>query len=284
MSHSTPITVYTPDAALRRPGRLFREMFADLGSSRSLSWRLATRDIKAQYRGSFLGLFWAVITPVFSAATWLFLQMFGIVKVADTDIPYPVYVFSGTMLWNIFTEALSMPLGQLNGSRGLLAKLNFPRESILVAGILKVLFGAGIKLAVLLPVIMAMGVFPDTHLLLFPLALAALILVGFTIGLLLAPLGMLYGDVGRVLPILTQVAMYTAPVLFAMPKEGLVRALFHLNFMTPVVLTARAWFTGSPSPMPLYFMGVLGASLVLLFFAWVVFRITMPAIIERMSA
>lgn len=259
-------------------------MFADLGRSRSLAWRLATRDIRAQYRDSFLGILWAFITPLFSAATWLFLQLFGIVRVADTGIPFPVYVFTGTMLWNIFTESLGSPLGQLNSARGLLAKLNFPREAVLVAGLLKVLYSAGIKLAILLPVMIALGVYPNGYLALFPLALAGLVLVGFSIGLVLAPLGMLYGDVGRILPILTQVGMYTSPVIFAMPNEGLIRTIFQFNFMTPVVLTARAWFTGFPSPMPLYFAAVLAVSLVLLFMGWVVLRITMPAIIERMSA
>lgn len=284
MNASAPVTVYTPEAALRHPGRLFRSMFADLGRSRSLAWRLATRDIRAQYRDSFLGIFWAFITPLFSAATWLFLQLFGIVRVADTGIPFPAYVFTGTMLWNIFTESLGNPLGQLNGARSLLSKLNFPREAVLVAGLLKVGFSACVKIVILLPVVMALGVFPDEHLALFPLALLALVVVGFSIGLLLAPLGMLYTDVGRILPILTQVGMYTSPVIFAMPTEGLIRTIYQFNFMTPMVLTARAWFTGFPSPMPLYFAAVLAVALVLLFMGWVVFRITMPAIIERMSA
>jgi lipopolysaccharide transport system permease protein len=259
-------------------------MFADLAASRELAWRFATRDIKAQYRDSFLGFLWAFITPVMSAATWLFLNAAGIVRVADTDIPYAAYVFTGTMLWQVFTEALNTPLGQINAARAMLAKLNFPRESLLLSGLLKLLYNAGIKVAIMLPVIMVLGVWPDWHILLFPLGILTLALVGFTIGLLIAPVGMLYSDIGRVLPILTQVAMYTAPVVFAMPKSGLTATLFSLNFMTPVILTSRAWLTGFASPMPLYFAAVAAVALVLLVMAWFVFRITMPVIIERMSA
>lgn len=279
-----PVVVYTPAAALRHPLALVQEMVADLGRSRALAWRFAVRDIRAQHRDSILGLLWSFITPVFSAATWLFLQFFGVVRVSDTGIPYAAYVFTGTMLWSIFTEALNSPLMQLNGARGLLAKLNFPRESVILAGVIKVLYSAAIKLVILLPAVVWFGVRPNELLALFPIALLALLLAGFSLGLLLAPLGMLFGDVSRVLPILTQVAMYTAPVVFAMPKEGAIRTLFELNFMTPLVLTGRAWFTGFPSPMPGYFLAVMGASLLLLLLAWVFFRITLPAIIERMSS
>jgi len=125
---------------------------------------------------------------------------------------------------------------------------------------------------------------PDLHLLLFPLGLVGLILVGFALGLLLAPIGMLYGDITRGIPMLLQIGMYTSPVIFAMPIEGIMRTVFHLNFMTPVMLTVRAWFTGSASPMPLYFVGVLLGASILLFIGWVIFRITMPAVIERMSS
>ena len=208
----------------------------------------------------------------------------GIVKVADTSIPYPAYVFTGTMLWQVFNEALNAPLVQLNASRNLLSKLNFPRESIILAGVIKVLYSSGIKMLIIAPVLIYFKVFPDMHLLYFPLALLALVLVGTTIGLLLAPIGMIYGDIARMLPILTQVGMYTAPVIFALPTEGVFRTVFMLNFMTPVMLTARAWLTGFASPMPGYFASVVAVSFFLLFFAWVVFRITMPAVIERMSA
>jgi lipopolysaccharide transport system permease protein len=78
--------------------------------------------------------------------------------------------------------------------------------------------------------------------------------------------------------------MYTSPVIFALPQQGFMHKVFMLNFMTPVILTARAWATGAASPMPFYFLGVASVFLVLLFFAWVVFRITMPVIIERMSS
>jgi len=263
---------------------VLKKMLADLRASRELAWRLASRDIKSMYRGSLLGYLWAFITPVMSAATWLFLSATGIVRVADTGIPYAAYVFTGTMLWQVFTESLNMPMAQVNAAKPMLAKLNFPREALLLSGLLKLLYNAAIKVAIMLPVVFFLGVRPDWHIVLVPIGIFALVLTGFTIGLLILPAGMLYGDIGRMLPIITQLAMYTSPVVFAMPSTGFTATLFSLNFMTPVILASRAWVTGSATPMPLYFAAVFAVSVALLFVGWFVYQLTMPVLIERMSS
>jgi lipopolysaccharide transport system permease protein len=279
-----PLRVYSPDALILSPRMLFADMVNDIWRSRELAWRLAIRDVRSQYRGSFLGYFWAFITPLFSTAVWVFLSASGVVKLASTDIPYPAYVFSGTMLWQIFTEALSSPLGQINASRSMLAKLNFPREALIVSGALKVTFNAGVKVLILVPALFLFGVLPDWHIVLFPLGVGVLILVGLSVGLLLAPLGTLYSDIGRFIPLVTQLLMYLSPVVFAMPISGTMAHLFGANPLTPVLLTARAWLTGAESPMLPYFLAVSGSGVLLLVIGWVLYRVTMPVLIERMSS
>ena len=52
------VRIYTPESQLKNPSLLFKEMSSDLLASRELAWRLLVRDISAQYRQSFLGVFW----------------------------------------------------------------------------------------------------------------------------------------------------------------------------------------------------------------------------------
>lgn len=281
--HSSTLTVYTPQSDLLRPRQLLRGMFRDLRNSRELAWRLAVRDLQAQYRQSYLGYFWAFITPLATTLAWIFLNASGVVKVADTSIPYPAYVFTGTMLWQVLVQALQAPMGAISSGKSMLVKLNFPREALILSALIKQLAAAGIKLAILLPAILLLGVVPDWHLALFPLALLALMLTGMAVGILLVPIGMLYNDIGRIVPLAAQFAMYITPVVFAMPTQGPLVHVFRFNPATPLVLTARAWLTAQETPMLGYFLGVSGAALLLLFFGWVILRITMPAIIERMS-
>ena len=122
-------TVYTPESSLKSPKAMLRDMLVDFWSGRDLAWRLAVRDIRAQYRQAFLGILWAFILPLANTLIWIFLSYSGVVKIAETSLSYPVYVFTGTMLWAIFMDALNAPLQQANAARGMLSKLNFPREA-----------------------------------------------------------------------------------------------------------------------------------------------------------
>jgi lipopolysaccharide transport system permease protein len=279
-----PVTVYTPDSALASPTQMLRDMFRDLLAGRELAWRLAVRDIRAQYRQAFLGILWAFILPLANTLTWVFLSGTGIVSVGETALPYPVYVFTGTMLWATLMDALNAPLQQTSAARGMLAKLNFPREALLLSGIYQTLFNGGIKIVLLLGALVTLGIHPGCGLLLFPLGLISLILVGTTLGLLITPLGMLYTDVGRAIPLLMQFLMYITPVVFPMPKQGWAQELFQLNPLTPLILTTRDWLTGFPPEMLDYFLLVNGVAIVILLAVWVIYRLAMPILIERMSA
>jgi lipopolysaccharide transport system permease protein len=278
------ITVYTPDSSLASPRKMLREMFRDLAAGRELAWHLAVRDIRAQYRQAFLGIIWAFILPLANTLAWIFLNSTGIIKVADTALSYPVYVFAGTMLWAIFMDALNAPLQQANAAKSMLAKLNFPREALIVSGIYQTLFNASIKIALLFGALVVVGINPGWNLLLSPLGILSLVLVGTALGLFIAPVGLLYSDVGKALPLLMQFLMYATPVVFAMPKGGLAATLFMLNPITPLILTSRDWLTGQSPEFLVYFLLVNLGTLFRLLVVWVVYRLAMPILIERMSA
>ena len=288
MTASNPIplavTVYTPESSLANPRHMLRDMFRDLLASRELAWRLAVRDIRAMYRQSFLGLLWALILPLANTVVWIFLSSSGIVTVRDTDLPYPVYVFVGTMLWAIFMDAVNSPLQVTMAAKPMLAKINFPRESLVLAGIFQSLFNASIKIVLLLVALIVMGINPGWSLVLFPVGLLSLIMVGTMIGLMLTPVGLLYTDVGRALPLLMQFLMYLTPVVFPTPKDGWPAMVFQANPLTPLIVTTRQWLTGMPADQLGYFMLVNAVTLVLLLVFWAIYRLAMPILIERMSA
>ena len=164
-------------------------------------------DISAQYRQSALGVHWALIIPLANTAVWLFLTGSKVVQVAATPVPYPVFVFTGTLLWSIQIDALNAPLMQVNANKELLAKFNFPREALIVSGVYQTLFNTAIKLGNLLAVLPFLGVHPGLGGLLILVGLLSLVLTGTALGLLLTPLGVLYGDIGRGIPLITQFLM-----------------------------------------------------------------------------
>jgi lipopolysaccharide transport system permease protein len=278
------VAIYTPESSLASPAKMICDMLRDLHASRELSWRLASRDLRAQYRKAFFGFFWVLILPFANAVTWIFLSFSGVVLVGETNLPYPAYAFSGTMLWAIFIDAVNAPLQGTMASQNMLAKINFPREAIVISGVYQTLCNSAIKGGLLLVSLPFFGIALGWHLLLFPFGLLSLIIVGTTIGLLITPVGLLYTDVGKGMPVLMQFLMYLSPTIFAMPREGGAATLFLLNPITPVIVTARDWLAGSAPEYLGYFLAVNAVALLLLLVVWVVYRLAMPILIERMSA
>ena len=283
-SSPLPTRTYTPESPLAHPAKLWVEMTQDLWAGRELAWRLAVRDINAQYRQSALGILWALINPLMTTAVWLFLSSSRLVQVAETGLPYPVFVFTGTLLWSILIDALNAPLGQVNGNKPLLAKINFPREALILSGIYQTLFNAAIKIGILLLLLPFLGVHAGWGALLIPAGVLALVLTGTALGLAITPVGVLYGDIGRGIPLITQFLMYLSPVVFPLAATGWTATLMRLNPLTPLILNARAWFTGQPAQLLGQWLLTVGGSALLLLLVWLLYRLAMPILIERMSA
>jgi len=279
-----PIRTYTPESPLAQPAKLWGEMTQDLWAGRELAWRLAVRDISAQYRQSALGVLWALINPLSTTAVWLFLSNSRLVQVAETGLPYPIFVFTGTLLWSILIDSFNGPLQQVNSNKTLLAKINFPREALILTGIYQTLFNAAIKIGILLLVLPFLGIHPGWGGLLIPLGIFGLVLTGTALGLAITPLGVLYGDIGRGIPLITQFLMYLSPVVFPLASKGWTAQVMRLNPLTPLIINARAWFTGQPPQLVGEWVLAVGGSAVLLLLGWMVYRLAMPILIERMSS
>ena len=276
--------VYTPESRIRHPKQLLQEMVGDLLASRELAWRLLVRDISAQYRQSFFGVLWAFLPPIITALGLVVAKNAGAVNIGMTEIPYPAYVMFSVSLWQTFVEALSSPLAAVVAAKPMLAKINFPKEAIILAKLGEVFFNFGIKLILIFGLFLWFKISVTWSVILAPVALIHLIILGTAIGLLLAPLGALYGDVGKVIPLIVTPWMLLTPVIFPVPKQGWFSVIVSWNPVTPLLVTIRDLATSGVVSDPTGFWLVSGLSFVLLFVAWILYRLSMPFIVERMSS
>ena len=112
------------------PWKVLKESLQDIYNSRFLARQLAERDIRAQYRQSYLGIIWAFITPLFTAAVWIFLTLSGTIEVTETGIPYPLYVFSGTLLVVDHYRIHKFPFTKYEWRQGLVKQDQFSQRGI----------------------------------------------------------------------------------------------------------------------------------------------------------
>jgi lipopolysaccharide transport system permease protein len=283
-SPAPPEVVYTPESSLRNPSKLFSEMWRDLLGSRELAWRLMKRDITAQYRQSFFGLLWAFLPPIVTAAGFTLAARGQILNVGVTDIPYPAYIIFSMALWQTFVEALNGPLQGVTNAKQMLSRINFPREAVVLAKLGEVFFNFGIKLLLIAGVFVWYKVPVGWTVLLAPVALVSLIMLGTLLGLLLTPLGVLYQDVSKGLLLATGFWFFLTPVVYPVPRGGTFGAVVRLNPVTPLLVTARELATTGAVSGLQGFIIVSALTTAGLLAAWVLFRLAMPLVVERMGA
>lgn len=263
--------------------RQLKACFIDVGNSLFLAKQLAKRDIKAQYRQSVLGIAWLFITPILTSLVWIVLSATGTVKLTDTGMPYPLYVFTGTLIWSIIVEAINTPLQVTNASKSILSKINFPKEGLLLSGIYKMLFNSSIKVLLLLVFVFVYDSGFHVSMLLFPLVLIGAVLFGTAIGLFITPIGLLYSDIQRIIALGLRFLMYATPVVYVIPKDGIMKTIMQLNPITPIVVTARDVMVGFEPQYLNYFLIVVALSCPMLIAGLLLYRYSIPIIVERIS-
>lgn len=261
--------------------KVLKDSLKDISDSRFLARQLAERDIKAQYRQSYLGILWAFITPLATAAVWVFLNLSGTIQVSETGIPYPIYAFSGTLIWSIITNAINTPAQSTSAAKGLLTKINFPKEALIISGVYKLLFNSLIKILLLVAFVFLFGIGFHWSLLLLPMMIFCAIVFGITIGLFLTPISMLYKDVGKLVVMGFSFLMYITPVVYPVPNSGIMKTVMELNPFTPIILTTRDIITGMTPDYLTYFLIVLFVTIPLLFMGLLFYRASIPIIAER---
>jgi lipopolysaccharide transport system permease protein len=279
------IVVYQPESQLKNPIQLFKEMGRDLLGSRELAWRLLVRDISAEYRQSFLGFVWAFLPPVVTAIGFAVAKSTNVINIGATDLPYPAYVMFSTAIWQIFVEALTGPIQAVNTGKPMLTKINFPHEALILAKLGQVFFNFGIKLILIIGLFIFFKISISWTIILAPVALIHLVMLGTFIGLALAPLGALYQDFLRGLILLTGLWMFLTPVVYPVPGgSGIFSNLVKWNPVTPLLVTTRELATTGIVSDPYHFWLVSIISFVGLLLAWVVYRLSIPFVIERIGS
>ena len=278
-----PVTVYEKQRKINLV-KLLGQTLTDFFGSHFLALQLTRRDVSAQYRQSYFGILWLFITPLASAAIWMFLNSSGTITITDTGIPYPVYAFSGTLIWSILLESINAPMASTNAARGIISKINFPKEALVLSGIYKLLFNSSFKVLLLVVFIFAFGVGFHWSLLLLPLVLVMAVVFGTSLGLLITPIGLLYSDVSRLISMGLSLLMYVTPVVYGIPKTGIMKTIMTYNPFTPFILTSRDVAVGGSPEFLNYFLGLTGLGIVLFFIGLVIYRVSIPVIVERLSA
>lgn len=238
----------------------------DLWRYRELLWTLALRDVRVRYKQAALGAAWALLQPLSQMLifTVLFNRFAGIR--ADSGIPYPLFCFSGLVIWTLFANGLNHASDSLVANSNVISKVYFPRAVVPLASVL----AAGVDF--LLGFALLLGMLPFFHVslhltMLWCLPLAFVAGAGaFACGLWLSAINLQFRDVRYALPFVLQLLIFVTPVFYSaslIPAKY--RALLDLNPMTAIIDSFRAALIGAPMAwtrlgLSLFLVGVVGVT------------------------
>jgi ABC-type polysaccharide/polyol phosphate export permease len=116
-----------PREILWRRKRSLRRDAREFWADRELILSLGIRDIKTRYVQSYLGVAWAIITPLLSVLVFgYFFKRIG--KLHTPGAPYYLQVYCGLLPWGFFTSAVSSAAGALVANNAILNKMRCARE------------------------------------------------------------------------------------------------------------------------------------------------------------
>ena len=192
--------------------------------------QLVLRDLKLKYRRSFLGYLWSVLNPllIMIVMAIVFSSMFN--RNIDN---YPVYLFTGQILFNFMNQSTHQALQSINGNADLLKKTYIPKYiftfSKITSGLVDLLFSMG----ALYIVMIATGAHFSWYNLLFPFVLLQLYVFCVGLGLFLAQANVFFRDIEYIYNAFTTAWLYLTPIFYpieALP-EKVMWCVKHLNPM-----------------------------------------------------
>jgi len=217
--------------SIKPPRSFVRINWPELWRYRDLFLVMAWRDISVRYKQTVLGVAWAIIQPVTTMIifTFIFNRMAGIQSGDGT--PYPVFLYTGLLLWQYSSGTLTSASNAMVANTGLVQKVYFPRLILPLTAATTGLVDFAIAALILGGMMVYYGIMPGLiGLLALPVLILTTILCSLGVGLFMASLNVKYRDVRYALPFAINILMYVTPVIY--PVSLLDRHPWARNTMT----------------------------------------------------
>lgn len=234
-----------------------------------LLYQLSRRDVASRYRGSVMGVFWSLVSPVVMLLVYTF--VFSVVFKArwgiggDNKLAFAMNVFAGIIVHGFFAECVNRAPGLMLQYSSYVKRVVFPVWILPPVVLVSALFHALISLAVLLGAHALIYGSVHWQVLALPIVMLPLILIALGVTWFMAALGVFLRDIGQLTPVLMTVMMFMAPVFYpvsALPEAY--QSWLYLNPLTPAIEMMRGLLLGGILPSPFayltYFAGALACA------------------------
>jgi lipopolysaccharide transport system permease protein len=249
-------------------------LFANLANLlryRGLVQSLVARELKARYRGSFLGFFWSFVNPLLLLLIYSFVFTTVMPNNVQGVQPYALFMFCGILPWNWFSTSLSDASGSLIAGGNLIKKVLFPAEVLPVVSVLTNMVHFFLGLPILIVFLVIYRHLPNpSNLLWFPVVVLVQLLFTSALALIVSALAVHFRDVRDILANLLTLWFFATPIIYPwfQPSVQRFHLLFDINPFTHLAVTYQEILFFNDGPVGHWkWLLALGVGSVLLFLA-----------------
>ena len=195
-----------------------REMAASLWRNKGLIRNLVHREVVGRYKGSMLGIFWSLATPIFMLAvyTLVFRHIFKAKwpGVEDGNMSFALNLFAGLLVFNWAAEFLSRAPRLVTEQPNLVTKVVFPLQVLPWSALLSSFFHVMVSCAVWLAGCLLFGQGVHASWLALPLVFLALVPSLLGLGWMLSAMGVYFRDLSEIVGLFMGMLLFLTPVFF----------------------------------------------------------------------
>lgn len=234
--------------------------------------QLISRDFKVKYKRSVLGIVWSLLYPLLTMAV-MAIVFSNIFKFSTPGVNYLVYLMSGLIMFNYFSEASNLAMSSVVANFSLINKIYIPKYIFPLSKCLFVGINFLLTLIPLYIIIFATGTGVNIYHLLLPFTFACLFMFTLGMGLILATISVFLRDMFYIYGIIIMIWTYLTPIMYDISLISTklqpflkLNPLYHyINFAREIILYNRI-------PQPFTWVVCLISALVVLIIGIVVFK------------
>jgi len=232
--------------------------------------QLVWRDFRVKYKASVLGMLWSFLNPLLTMVVYYF--VFSALFRSNIEY-FPVYLISGIILFNFFSESTSLGLTAIVGNSSLITKVYMPKYIYPLSKVLSSAINLCISFIPLFLVMLITGIPFSKSLLLLPWVIGFLILFSVGVSLFLSAMNVFFRDTQFLWGVLITMWNFLTPIFYPesiIPEKFL--PVYHINPLYQIVYFMRSIVLGGVSPTPITYFYCLAACLIVLVIGLLVFR------------
>ncbi len=235
------------------------EGFRVLAKYKYLIWILSFKELKIQYRGSYLGFFWSLMNPLLLLIIYTFLYVVVFHNPVKT---YTVYLFCGLLPYSWLQSSIIIGTSSISNASSLVSKSLLPPEIIVFSKVGANFLNFILSLPVLIIFIFLFKVRIGLPLVYFPLLVVIEFFLTSGITLFLSALNVFYRDIQFIIMNLMTFLFFSLPIMYF--DSNLPLKIRHIIYLDPIAYLMKCFqniFYFNMFPRPYYVLGVLLISL-----------------------